>query len=289
MSRGAFLLALSLSMALITASPSTPFNKTRRLSVRQAGSSAFIDAPASLFGAPRTFEAVPPPGVHPRVLLSGGEVGELVARFATRGGGNTFEEYFYGFTRGEHGPGNEALGMLLAVNISRMADAEMAAIVELGWGVKRNGRTARMEEKTAAAMFMSSVHALIDGEENVGAESAIVAKMVQVMDVWATCLQAHGRIYDCYGRPGVTCRSAPSGGYQGSLLWRKDWALAQEWGTGSFGLAMSYDLLWNHMGTGARAVVRENVRAALQMIVKGRYTWGMDLNARRIVSNWGEF
>lgn len=252
------------------------------------GDELLTDAPEELLGQPKVFAPVPPVGEHPRVLLNSAELSALGIRF--KDGYNvagTFEKFFYDFTKTEFGPGNEALAMFEGIDVAQMNDTEKAAIAELGWGQKRNGRTARMEEATASAMILGTFHAVVQEEIN-GVESSIVDKMVKIMGTWADCIQAHARVYDCH-EENVPCQGRPEGGFQGSLLWRKDWALAQEWGTGSFGLAMAYDLLWNKMGSGERLVVREKVRAALARIVKGRYTWGMGFDNRRIVSNWGAY
>lgn len=252
------------------------------------GDELLSDVPEGLLGQPRVFEPPPPAGVHPRVLLTSSELSALAARF--KNGVNvagTFEKFFYDFTKTEFGPGNEALELLQAIDVTQMNDTEKAAIAELGWGHKSNGRVARMEEATASAMILSSFHAFVQ-EEISGVESPIVNKLVKIMGTWADCIQSHARVYDCY-EENVQCQGRPEGGFQGSLLWRKDWALAQEWGTGSFGLAMAFDLLWNKMGSGERLVVREKVRAALARIVKGRYSWGMGFDDRRIVSNWGAY
>lgn len=251
-----------------------------------AGDELLTNAPEWLLGQPKVFEPAPPVGVHPRVILNAAELSVLAARFAERyESTDTFEKYFYDFTKTEFGPGNEALSLLEDVNVTGMDDEEKAAIVELGWGQRRNGNRARMDQTTADAMVLSVVHSVIQEELN-GIESTIVKKLIKIMGTWAACIQSHARIYDCH-EENVECRARPEGGFQGSLLWRKDWGLAQEWGTGSFGLAISYDLLWNKMVSGERLVVRESIRAAIARIVKGRYSWGIGLDSRRIVSNWG--
>lgn len=56
---------------------------------------------------------------------------------------------------------------------------------------------------------------------------------------------------------------------------------------GVFGLAMSYDLMYNRLGATAEGTaIRSRVAGAISRITAGRYSWGMGIPRRRAWSNW---
>lgn len=109
---------------------------------------------------------------------------------------------------------------------------------------------------------------------------------------WAKILLSH-RMYHC----DPVCKQEKRDSER-TYLWDTDrnWEVSQDWLTGGFSLAMSYDTLYSLMDEEERTVIR----SAIAMLVMNRWTWGTvketnnrfpnaETHPHRIYGNWGMY
>lgn len=256
----------------------------------------FTDAPSDLFGSPRIFNPPPPPGVHPRVLFDASELSALVSRYvANENVDGSFEQFFLDFTKGGNGPSNSMVLAFEGLNFD-VPDETLAGYVH-SWGKTSGGSYAQMNEQSSAALIMMAFHAQVEAARSPDGGTQLFERLTKILGNWAKCLLAHERLYNSFS-PDISpvpahkkeWKDEETGlTFQGSALWQTSYTLTQEWSTGIFGLALAYDMIYNEMalfpgGTEARDVTRR----AISRILRGRISWGMDLDDRRMYSNWGE-
>lgn len=289
---------LSIGVATkITGAHSALLNGTFRQAMSFGNHAGFINAPATLFGIPRTFRAPPPPGVHPRVLFDASDFSALVSRFvANQNITGTFEEFFLDFTKEGHGPSNTLLSAFEKLDFA-VSDEVLAGYVHY-WGKTENGLSAQMNEESSSALIMMAFHGHVEAVRNPGQENKIFERLTKILGNWSKCILAHERLYNSYSNDMVPVPTktdavkdeATGLMFLGSTLWQPSYTLTQERGSGIFGLALSYDMIYNEMALipGGLAA-REMTRQAISRTLKGRISWGMDLDNRRINSNWGMY
>lgn len=196
---------------------------------------AHAESVNDVFGEPRAISQAPPVGVHPRVLFTEAEFDALIDRYAT-GQDGSWEAYFRRFTASIHGPSNEALTLLYSKDLSNMGDSDLAELAEgAGWGTKSNGHVAKMEEPTAAAMYMIAFQAFLQTRmDPEGTDSPLFEKLTVVMDKWSKIIVAHADKYQCVESAVETetpCVNRAGDDYR-MYLWQRDWNLDHEWRSG---------------------------------------------------------
>lgn len=288
--------AFALSTAANVSSSSFTLSQTLRQNTAPFGDHpGFTDAPRHLFGNPRSFKAAPAPGVHPRVLFDADELNDLVTRYISNSADpKSFEKYFLRFTGTIHGPKNPNLAVFEQLPFD-VSDDELAEYVHY-WGKAWNGMSAAMTESSSAALIMMAFHAHVETARNPKSESPIFERLTKILGNWAKCILAHEKKYNSYASDIDPIPEYTAPVYnrsiwlfkQGSKLWQPTWTLTQEWRTGVFGMAIAYDMIYDKMASIPGGIeARTLTRKAISRILKGRISWGMDLDDRRIVSNWG--
>lgn len=274
-----------------------PPQLSRQQAVVFGDHSGFTNAPSHLFGTPRAFKAAPAPGIHPRVLFDAQELSDLVSRYISNSADpKSFEKYFLKFTSTIHGPQNVNLAVFEELPFD-VSDDELAEYVHY-WGKTWNGMTASMTESGSAALIMMAFHAHVEAARSPSKESPIFERLSRILGNWSKCILAHERKYNSFATDIEPAPAYTPPIYypklwvvkQGSKLWQSTWTLTQEWSSGVFGMAIAYDMIYDNMaavpgGIEARSVTKK----AISRILKGRVSWGMDLDDRRIVSNWGMY
>lgn len=282
--------------AFFSEAESSILNGTSHQAVGFGSHAGFTDAPADMFGTPRTFVSAPPPGVHPRVLFDSSGLSALVSRFLANGEvDGSFEQFFFDLTKTIHGPSNTMILSFERLSFD-VSDETLAGYVHY-WGKTIDGSSAHMNDQSSSALIMMAFHAHVEAARNPLQERQLFERLTKILGNWAKCLLAHERLYNSFSsdispvplhkkawndeETGLT--------FQGSALWQPSYTLIQERSTGIFGLALAYDMIYNEMalspgGTEARDLIRK----AISRTLKGRTSWGMDLSDRRINSNWGK-
>jgi hypothetical protein len=259
------------------------------ISQRQSINLTSIDAPVSLFGTARSFSQAPPVGIHPRVLFNQTEWEQLVYDYASNRNVPGWHKHFLDFTYG-HGPGNKFTPAFEKLNFSVDNDT-LAGYFDI-WGKDNvTGQSYLMNDYTENVIFQMTLHAFVETNRT-GVDSPIFDRVIFILDNWAKVVNAHGDKYDCYEvtSPAYNkCTPSNTTAKQlNSAAWSKTWDLAPQNAMGLFGVAMSYDVLFNRMSTSAALIEkRDRVRDVLARIVRGRNSWGMGMSSKRLVSNWG--
>jgi hypothetical protein len=256
---------------------------------RQTINSTYIDAPLSLFGTSRAFSQAPPVGIHPRVLFNQSEWEQLVSDYARNRNVPGWHKHFLDFTYG-HGPGNKFTPAFESLNFSVDSDT-LAGYFDIWARDNVTGQSYMMNDYTENVIFQMTLHAFVETNRT-GVDSPVFNRVIFILDNWAKVVNAHGDKYDCYEvtSPAYN-KCTPSNATAkklNSAAWSKTWDLTPQNAMGLFGVAMSYDVLFNRMSTSADLIdKRDRVRDVLARIVRGRKSWGMGQSSKRLVSNWG--
>eukprot|EP00171_Calliarthron_tuberculosum_P020930 IDg20930t1 len=154
-----------------------------------------------------------------------------------------------------------------------------------------------MTEYNEGGFFMCALHAIIDktyadiNGVHYLPETQRIGMAVNVIVNYAKILLAHYSTYSC---PTCTYKK----GLKYSDLWnaKRGWSIANDWYTGGLGIALSYDVLYDHMSKSDRRWVR----SAIGLMVKGKQHWGITntsnkyspnalIHPHRIFSNWATY
>jgi hypothetical protein len=256
------------------------------LSLRQSGSLPMTNAPQSLFGVARSFSQAPEVGVHPRVLFNQSEWDELISDYATYRNVAGWHKHFLDLSYAD-GPANKVTPAFEKLNFS-VDNKTMASYFGV-WGFDNfTKKPYQMTEYTETAIFQMTLHAFVETKLK-NQESPVFARVISILENWAKVVNAHGDQYDCKEPTSpayMKCTPANTTALN-SGAWSQTWDLAQQHAMGLFGIAMSYDVMYNRMSVSAELIQKRNlVRDVIARIVRGRLSWGMGLDNKRLISNW---
>lgn len=210
------------------------------------------DAP-DLFGARRALAPVPPPGTHPRVLFSPGELPALAERLNS----TTFGKVI--------GPKARA-----SVERHRGLLVELAALREPG--AAEVERLWVPDDARNQAFALAAILGL-GGDDELAALAGRAAAGYARLVLAARTLGAGGQLKVLAGRVG---------GSGGARVWDSPiWDLNTAWVCGGAGLALTYDLLYDRLDPADRQVLHDAIAAA----TRGRRSWSLGAPANRAVSN----
>lgn len=155
-----------------------------------------------------------------------------------------------------------------------------------------------ISELKSGALFMCTFWTAVEekrvelyGEEERFLKEGTKQKCIKAVVAWAKVMLAH-RAYYC--DPMCPTSKNENTGY----LWNYHlrWEVQNDWFTSSFGLGLSYDVLYNDLSEEERKVIR----SAIALLVMKRFSWGNSetsdrlspnavIHPHRIFSNWAMY
>lgn len=208
----------------------------------------------------RVFPPAPPPGVHPRVLVTAAEVPAFLAAIRETPFGAAVSAPILHAALAEFR--SYAARLLAAIPPGDRAHPPASAV--------RSWWTA--DERRASTLTLAAVAALSAGDEEA------LGLLVEVLVLYCRLTLAAAAL----------AAAAPVGGNleKPLSLWRTTkWDLGWGWALGGMATPLLYDWLHHRLSAPQARVVR----AAIAAGTRGRRSWGMGLPGTRVQSNWATY